>query len=151
MMTVGTQGYSGILLDMRWRRGQNFFLSTNYTWSHCLGLETITLLNPGAQHLHQAYQNNGSDDRNLDIGNCVADRRQIFNTTMIAKVPNMGAGAFARLLSDWSLFSTIFQARSGQPLNIVAGADFALNGFTGNSATQRLNQVLADVSGDNRR
>src|SRR5262249_2810253 len=62
----GTSGYNGLLLDTRIRAGQNLNLNMNYTWSHCIGLSTITLLNPGANYLHQAYQNNSASSRNLD-------------------------------------------------------------------------------------
>src|SRR3989449_9697982 len=42
-----------------------------------------------------------------------------------------------------------FQARSGQPLNLLIGTDQALNGFSGNPpGTQRPNQVLASPYGD---
>jgi hypothetical protein len=142
----GTQGYNGLLLDMRLRHGDALNLNANYTWSHCIGLPTITLLNPGANYVHQAYQNNGPINRNMDVGNCVGDRRHIFNTTMVARTPRFSGGV-GRLFSDWS-FSTIFQARSGQPLDVIMGTDVALNGFQGNNGTQRPNQVLANPYGD---
>jgi len=143
----GTQGYNGMLLDMRWRRGQNLNLSANYTWSHCIGLPTVTLLNPGQNYVHQAYQNNGTINRNLDIGDCTGDRRQIFNATMVVKTPKFSKNTVGMLASDWS-FSTIFGARSGSPLNVILGTDQALNGFQGTSGTQRPNQVLASPYGD---
>jgi hypothetical protein len=143
----GTQGYNGMLLDMRWRHGSNVAFNANYTWSHCIGLPTITLLNPGANYVHQAYQNNGSVNRNLDVGDCTSDRRQIFNTTLVAKTPTFANNTLRMVASGWS-FSTIFSARSGQPLTILLGNDQALNGFQGNAGTQRPNQVLANVYGD---
>ena len=139
----GTQNYHGLLLDVRWRSNQNVNLSANYTWSHCEGLQLINLLNPGANYPHSAYQNNGPRNRNLDIGDCVQDRRQMFNATAVARTPAFSNQMVRRLASDWS-FSTIFQARSGSPLNIVIGTDVALNGFNG---TERPNQVLANPYG----
>jgi hypothetical protein len=139
----GTQGYNGMLLDMRWRHGRNLNFNTNYTWSHCIGLPVITLLNPGANYVHQAYQNNGPINRNLDIGNCSQDRRQIFNSTMVATIPAFSSGALRAVASDWT-FSTSFSARSGQPLNVTVGSDQALNGFS----SQRANQVLENPYGD---
>ena len=59
--------------------------NANYTWSHCIGLPTITLLNPGANYVHQAYQNNGTIDRSLDVGDCTSDRRQIFNRRRVGE------------------------------------------------------------------
>ena len=49
--------------------------------------------------------------------------------------------------SGWT-FSTIYIQRSGAPLNIIIGSDVALNGFQGNSGTQRPNQIDANVYGD---
>jgi hypothetical protein len=143
----GTQGYHGLLLNTNWRHGQNLNFNANYTWSHCLGLDVITLLNPGANHVHQPYQNNGSQDRNQDIGNCGADRRQIFNATMVMKTPNFSNTTLNLIASGWS-FGTIFQQRSGAPLNLIVGSDVALNGFQGNSGTQRPQQVDANAYGD---
>lgn len=144
----GTQSYNGLLLDMRWRHGQNLNLNANYTWSHCIGLPTITLLNPGANYVHQAYQNIGTVNRNLDVGNCTQDRRQIFNLTTVLQTPNFSNKTMRMLGSGWS-FSTIFSARSGQPITLLLGTDLALNGFGGNPpGTQRPNQVLADPYGD---
>jgi len=144
----GTRGYNGMLLEMRWRRGQNLNFNANYTWSHCIGLPMVTLLNPGQNYVHQAYQNNGTVDRNLDVGDCGQDRRQIFNTTMVAKTPSFSNKA-ARTLASGLTFSTSFSARSGRPLTIYIGTDQALNGFTfNNNSTQRPNQVLANPYGD---
>jgi hypothetical protein len=144
----GTQGYNGILLETRWRAGRKVNLNANYSLSHCIGLPMITLLNPGANYVHQAYQNNGPVNRNLDVGSCLQDRRQIFNATAVVETPNFANNKTMHAIgSGWSL-STIFSARSGQPLNVVMGIDQALNGFQGNDSTQRPNQILANPYGD---
>ena len=107
----------------------------------------ITLLNPGANYVHQAYQNNGPVNRNLDVGPCDQDRRQMFNTTAVFQTPGFSNKTLNALAAGWS-FSTIFSARSGRPMNILLGNDQALNGFQGNTGTQRPNQVLASQYGD---
>ena len=145
--TGGTQGYNGLLLNTNWRRGRNLNLNANYTWSHCIGLDAITLLNPGQNHVHQPYQNNGSQDRNEDVGDCAGDRRQIFNATIVAKTPNFANHLVDLVASNWS-FSTIYTQRTGAPLNIIVGSDVALNGFQGNTGTQRPNQLDDNVYGD---
>jgi hypothetical protein len=145
--TGGTQGYNGLLLNTNWRRGRNLNLNANYTWSHCIGLDVITLLNPGQNHVHQSYQNNGSQDRNEDVGDCAGDRRHMFNATIVATTPAFGNSAMKIVASGWS-FSTIYTQRSGAPLNLIVGSDVALNGFQGNSGTQRPNQIDANPYGD---
>jgi hypothetical protein len=143
-----TQGYNGMILDMRWRRGQNFNLNANYTWSHCIGLPTTSTLNPGQNYLHQAYQNNGPVSRKLDMGDCfLADRRQIFNLTALARTPKFANHLVRTVASDWS-FSTIYQQRTGQHLTVYLGNDQALNGFTSSTTNQRPNQILANPYGD---
>src|SRR3989441_4883112 len=108
----GTQGYNGMLLETRWRAGRNVNMNANYTWSHCNGLPTIRLLNQGSNYLHQAYQTNGPIDRNLDVGDCLQDRRQIFNATAVLQTPSFANKTLSKVGSGWS-FSTIFSARSG--------------------------------------
>ena len=44
------------------------------------------------------------------------------------------------LASNWTA-STVMQLRSGGPVNVIAGGDLALNGFTDNAPTQRANVV----------
>ena len=51
-------------------------------------------------------------------------------------------------MSTWTA-SSVLQVRSGSPVNVVAGGDPALNGFTDNAPTQRPNVVPgADLYGD---
>lgn len=144
----GTQSYNGMLLDMRWRHGQAINLNANYTWSHCIGLPQVTLLNPGNNYIHQAYQNVDSSNRNLDVGDCAADRRHIFNITSVMRTPRFSNHALAMIASDWSL-STIYQQRTGAPITVALGIDQALNGFISNTGVQqRPNQSLASPYGD---
>ncbi|HJT89793.1 MAG TPA: carboxypeptidase-like regulatory domain-containing protein [Bryobacteraceae bacterium] len=143
----GTQSYNGLLLATNWRMSGNVNLNFNYTWSHCVGLPLITLLNPGANYIHQAYQNIGPADRNLDVGDCLQDRRQVANLTLVAQTPRFANRVGRRLASGWTFASTVV-ARTGDPLTVVTGAspDIA-TGFGGNPpGTQRPNQVLADAA-----
>ena len=154
----GTQSYNGLLLNGTWRAGSNITLNANYTWSHCIGLPVITLLNPGANYVHQANQSNGPVDRDLDVGDCggaaaggnsaTQDRRQLFNLTLVAQTPRRN-GLAGALVSGWT-FSTIYSYRSGQALTIFTGVDNALNGFFGNTGTQRPNQVLGNTDAVNK-
>ncbi len=143
----GTQGYHGLLLSSTWRLHNNISANANYTWSHCIGLPLITLLNPGANYIHQGYgQNSGDANRNADSGDCAQDRRQVANLTLVAQTPKF-PNRFARLAgSGWTFASTVV-ARSGTPLTIVTGATDITTGFGGNSpGTQRPNLLLTDTA-----
>lgn len=146
----GTQGYNGLLLNSTWRLKNNVSVNANYTWSHCIGLPLITLLNPGANYIHQGFgQNIGPVDRNLDVGDCAQDRRQNANITLVAQSPKF-SNKMARILgTGWTFASTVV-ARSGTPLTVVTGATDPATGFGGNSpGTQRPNQVLGNVMSPN--
>ncbi len=146
----GTQGYNGLMLNTTWRLKNNVSLNANYTWSHCIGLPLITLLNPGANYIHQAFgQNIGPVDRNLDVGDCAQDRRQNANITLVAQSPKF-SNRMARILgTGWTFASTIV-ARSGAPLTVVTGATDPATGFGGNSpGTQRPNLILTNTASPN--
>ncbi len=143
----GTQSYNGLLLSSRVELGSNLNFNANYTLSECEGLPYIGLLNPGDNYVHQPFQNNGPADRSLDEGPCPADRRHIFNLSAVLRAPTFTNPILNVLASDWTA-SSVLQMRSGAPLNLVIGADVALNGFQGNTGTQRPNVVSDDFYGD---
>src|SRR5207248_2238940 len=141
----GTQGYNGLLLVTNWRMRNNITVNANYSWSHCIGLPLITLLNPGANYIHQGFgQNVGVVDRNSDVGDCDQDRRQVANVTIVAQMPKFRS-KFASIAGNGWTFSSSVVARSGKPLTLVTGQTDPVTGFGGNSpGTQRPNLVLAD-------
>ncbi len=144
----GTQSYNGLLLSSTWRLHSGLSVNGNYTWSHCIGLPPITLLNDGANYIHSGFGNNlpGANDRNLDVGNCVQDRRQIANITLVYQTPKY-SNTYARILATGWIFGSTVQARSGAWLTVVSGVDpDPATGNGGNSpGTQRVNQVLPNV------
>ncbi len=152
----GTQNYNGLLLNSRYQAGRSLNLGANWTWSHCIGLPSTNISNLGAVYPHQPYQNNGPQDRHLDMGDCMGnavDIRHIVNVTMVASTPRLSGNMARRLWSDWTL-STIYTFRAGAPVTpqLNASADNALNGFTsaGNlPVPQRPNQVLPDLYATN--
>jgi len=145
---VGWQDYNGLLLNSRLDLGTNVNLNANYTLSKCEGLAMPAVLNPGANALHQPYQNNGPVDLELDGGPCGGDRRHLFNLTAVLRTPTFSNRVVNAIASDWTA-STVLQVRSGGPVNVITGADTALNGFTDNVPTQRVNVVPGqDFYGD---
>jgi hypothetical protein len=143
------------------RLGQRLNLDGNYTWSHCIGLPVNALTGFGATYPHGPYQNTGPTNRSLDMGDCTSnagftalDVRHLANVTLVATTPKYSGSLLRSLASTWT-FSTIFQARSGQPFIGNVGGDQAYNGmaYTGGSALpipQRPNQLLADVASPTR-
>jgi hypothetical protein len=157
----GTQRYNGLLLSTRLRLNRVLNVDGNYTWSHCTGLPITTLTNLGSANPHGPYQNAGSNDRALDMGDCTSngilsllDRRHVANVTLVATTPkSSGSSWLQRLASNWTA-STIFQTYTGQPLVPQVGSDQAYNGVgtgQGNiTIPQRPNQVLADMTASDR-
>jgi len=137
---VGYQNYSGMLLTSRFDLGTLVNVNANYTLSKCVTVSPIgAVLNVGANHVHQPFQNNGANDIELDEGPCVADRRHLFNLTSVLRTPDF-SGVLGVIASGWTAAS-VLQMRSGGPVNVVAGGDPAFNGFTDNAPTQRPNVV----------
>lgn len=152
----GTQNYNGLLLNARYQLSRNVNLLANWTWSHCIGLPATNISNLGAVYPHQPYQNNGPQDRRLDMGDCTGnseDIRHIVNVTLVARTPRFDREWLRRLATGWNL-STIYTFRTGMPITAAlnASSDNALNGFVSagnNPVPQRPNQILPDAYATN--
>jgi hypothetical protein len=142
-----TQSYNGLQLATTWRMQNNVSLNANYTWSKCIGIVLVNLLNPGQNYIHSGYGNTipGANDRNLDYGPCSQDRRQNANVTLVAQTPRF-SNHFARTVgTGWTLSTTIV-ARSGGPFQVVTGVNpDPASGTGGNTSSQRPNQLLPNV------
>ena len=145
--TGGTQGYNGLLLTTNWRLHSNVTLNANYTWSHCIAapVGNLTLLNPGMNYQNQPYQNVGPVNRDLDTGDCVQDRRQVANVTLVAQTPQF-SNRFARMVGSGWTASTTIVARTGAPLALVTGQNpDPATGFGANGSYVHPNQLLPNV------
>ncbi|MBV8903749.1 MAG: TonB-dependent receptor, partial [Acidobacteriia bacterium] len=114
----GTQHYDGLLLNSRWQAGRNVNIGANWTWSHCIGLPATNISNLEAVYPHQPYQNNGPQNRHLDMGDCTGnslDIRHVVNVTAVVSTPQFSGALARRLLTGWNL-STIYTWRSGAPV-----------------------------------
>jgi hypothetical protein len=152
----GTQNYNGMLASTRYQVSRDVNLLANWTWSHCIGLSATNISNLGAVYPHQPYQNNGPQDRHLDMGDCTGhseDIRHIVNVTLVARTPRFKGAWMRRLASGWNS-STIYRFRTGMPITAALNAsnDNALNGFApagNNPVPQRPNQILPDAYATN--
>jgi len=135
---VGTQDYKGLKLSFQRRAATGLSLSGNYTVSRCFG-------DPAPQSGGFPQIANGYTDPNnfaFDRGLCDQDRTHIGVFVASAQTPQMVSSAMRAAFSDWRV-SGILTARSGPPLNVVAGQDRAFSGIQ----NQRVDQVLANPYG----
>jgi hypothetical protein len=124
IVSDSTSKYDGMLLSVRGDfRGVT--VNGNYTWSRCISDRTNDgIPNPG-----------GTFQRGRDRGNCVSDRRQIFNLTAVASSPQFEKGWRRAVASNWKL-SAISRISSAGYLTITSGLDRAVTGLTGQTADQ---------------
>jgi hypothetical protein len=140
----GTSSYNGLLLTAQKRFSRHIGVTANYTWSHCIGdLTQASGVTAGGTGYHNV------NNRAFDRGNCAsqeiagtfgADRRQLFNMTVIAETPRFANNALRMVASGWRL-APIFRAFSGGFGSITAGTDRLLDGSGG----QRANQVNSNI------
>ncbi|MEQ1885445.1 MAG: carboxypeptidase regulatory-like domain-containing protein [Bryobacteraceae bacterium] len=141
----GTMNYHGMLISANKRLSQNVSVQANYTWSHCIS-DSIDLTASGPD---AGEVNTKPGDRKFDRGDCNGDRRHLFNLTTVAVTPKFANRTTNMLASGWTL-SVIYRFQSGQPLNILAGTDAALNGNVGlisGTSFERGNQISAQAYG----
>jgi Carboxypeptidase regulatory-like domain/TonB dependent receptor len=131
----GQQRYNGLLLSLNRRVASGLNVGGNYTWSHCQG--NYVDINQNGPPANETYSKPG--DRNYDNGNCLSDRRQIFNATAVAVMPRFANRTVNMIASNWTI-SGIYRVSSGAPISVVTGGDQALSG----TVLQRPNQVAAN-------
>jgi hypothetical protein len=130
----GVQRYNGMLLGIQRRAGRNLTFNANYTWSHCQG--NFVDINQNGPPADETYTKPG--DRNFDKGDCISDRRQLFNITTVVQTPTFANRALQLLATGWSV-SGIYRWSSGAPQNVESGVDRTLTGVL----RQRPNQILS--------
>jgi hypothetical protein len=114
----GNSNYNALLLSLQHRFNKGFILLSNYTWSHCLSnTDESTSIGQGFEQVH---------NQEADYGNCYFDTRQNFNTSIVAISPLKG-GILGAILGQWQL-SPIVTLQSGQPINVLDGADVSQTG-----------------------
>ena len=132
---LGTQDYRGLKLSVQRRAAAGVSLSGTYTVSRCYG---DPALQTGSFPLNAGGYTN-PDDPAFDRGLCDQDRTHLASFTVSAQTPRFVTPALRVWASDWRV-SAILSARSGAPINVIAGSDRAYNGIR----NQRVNQVLAN-------
>jgi hypothetical protein len=134
----GTQNYRGLKLSFQRRAAGGLSLSGNYTVSRCFGDPAFQT--GGFPQIANGYTN--PDDLSFDRGYCDQDRTHIGVLAAGVQTPQLASRAASLALSNWRV-SGILSARSGPPINVIAGQDRAFTGIQ----NQRANQVLDNPYG----
>jgi hypothetical protein len=141
----GTANYNGLILTLQKRLSKGLSVSTNYTWSHCIGDVTqasgVTGAGTGYSNLNNRRADRGNCASQQIAGNFGTDRRQIFNLTALAETPKFSGRALRAVASGWKV-APILRASTGGYLTVGLSTDRYLQG--GTAGNQRANQVLAD-------
>jgi len=115
-----TASYEALLLKVEHRFSHGFTWLANYTRSHC-----ISTWDFGGELAGNDYQN--PNNRDAEKADCNFDRRNIFNTTLVATSPGVGTGALHFLTEGWQV-APIFSLNSGQPFTVTDGTDVSFSG-----------------------
>ncbi len=139
-VTDGTQRYHGMILSASRRTVRGIGVTANYALSQCFGSPEGG--GGGTTNIGTGY--NKPADPGYDDGNCASDRQHNFSMTASAQSPDFQNATWRAIASGWRLVGA-YRAITGPWLNVVTGADRALNGQQG---TQRPNQILDDPFDD---
>ena len=143
-----TSNYNGLLVALTKRLSKGLSGNVNYTWSHCIGDLNIgdSTGNAGAGYVDPSNRHRDrSNCQSNEIGGTFsADRRQIFNLTLVYRTPRLANAWATRALSDW-VVTGIFRATSAFWLTVTLPTDVALTGAT----VERPNQIVANAAATN--
>jgi len=120
---VGWQKYRGLKLSGQHRSATGVSFNGSYTLSRCVGTPTTTAFN----QISSGYTDPSNPD--IDAGYCDQNRKHLGTANVGYQTPEFGHGVVHGLVSQWRV-SGIFNARSGDPLNITSGKDNAFNGIS---------------------
>jgi carboxypeptidase family protein len=139
----GTQNYNGLLLSVQRRSARGLTLGGNYTWSHCIGDNTVLGNNA---NINNAYVD--PSNRDFDRGNCESDRRHTLNLTGVVEMPGFDNSTLRAIATGWRV-AGIYRQSSGSFMTILSGQDRALTGAGGQRAQQLLEDPFLDRDGLN--
>jgi hypothetical protein len=133
-----------MLLSLNKRMRNDFSVTTNYTWSHCISDPVNNFLH--GQTGRGAW--NDPTNRAYDRGNCAGggdDIRHIVNSTAVINTPEFSNPTANAIFGNWRV-SGILRARSGGWLS--ASFSQESSGTGGNINQQRPNLVSNEVYGN---
>ncbi len=137
--------YNAMLLSIQRRFSRHYSFMANYTWSHCIS-EADTGGDLGQASAMVMNPNNLLEDR----GNCLSDRRNNFNSSIIAQTPEFSSTLLRRIASGWQV-SGIITAQSGNWQSVTTGSDTSLTASQAAASLQDRANVIGDWHGDGTR
>ena len=141
----GNSWYNGMLLSVQHRFSNQYSFMANYTLSHCISeADTGGDLGQASAMVMNPY------NRRQDRGNCLSDRRQMFNSSVIAQTPQFASTLLRRVASGWQA-SGIFTAQTGAWSSITTGGDTSLTASQAAASLQDRANVIGDWHGDGTR
>jgi hypothetical protein len=137
----GTQSYNGMLLSLQHRPQRGVAVTTNYTFSHCVGDYAGRSSRGVSLGADETYQD--ANNRRLDRANCVSDVRHALNFTATAETPEFANRTLKMIGSGWRL-SGIYKTTTDTFLTVTSGVDQARNDIV----AQRPNLVSPNIYKD---
>ncbi|MBI2149952.1 MAG: TonB-dependent receptor [Acidobacteria bacterium] len=126
----GTASYHGLTLTLNRRATRYLNVTSNYTWSHCIGADgtagTTVNVNTGSVFTQIIGGRSYFVDRRADVANCGNDRRHLFNSTAVFEMPRFQNRIVSWLASGWRV-ANIYRRQSGGFFNVTAGTDAAIS------------------------
>jgi hypothetical protein len=147
-----TSSYNGLILAVSKSLSKGLSVNANFTWSHCIGDLTVgnSTGNAGAGLVipnNRAYDR--SNCQNSQIGGVFsADRRFIFNSSVVYQTPKLSNHIENILLADWRV-SGIYRAQSASWLTVTTATDIALTAATTERPIQLMQNTLCANPGPN--
>ncbi len=116
--------YNGMILRFQRRGTSGVGINANYTWSHAILTDWDRYERIGG-NVESAAVN--PFVREIAKYNADADRRHIFNASIIAESPQFANNTLRMVASDWKA-SLIYRVQSGEWLTIDGGSDTMRDG-----------------------
>ena len=101
----------GRALRPNYRLSNGLTVLTNYTWSHCIS-DAVSLEIAGSSYVNSA-------DRRADRGNCAADRRHLFNLSLVASSPEFTGHKWLHRLAGGHATPITYQGRDGRQYVLI--------------------------------
>jgi hypothetical protein len=115
LVSEATANYNAFQINYQQRAFKNLTVLTNYTWSRTLDQQTALSVSNSTPYVDNIALQYAPSDQNAT---------RIFNLGFTMRAPKVTGGdrVIRMLMNNWN-FNGIYNARSGQPVNLTFGGD----------------------------